>query len=221
MRGFAYDLAVITTFPDVVGGVIHAVGIRNGATRRPCARGTCRGAGRGARTDRRWRPVGHPEPRGVAPRVPDVRRRPDGVPSAAEALQWRLTKHGSILSINALGSTSATSSASGTRSRSRYSISALAGGTTVGTRPVRSGSRTSGRGDRGARRRRGGVRRRGRPGAAARRWCWRQAAETASGDATTEILVTVEGHHTGAAVDVRAAMGDLEALSGRTPYRLR
>jgi len=46
----------------------------------------------------------------------------------------------------------------------------------------------------------------------ARRWCWRQSAESASGPETTEVLVTVEGHHDGAEADVRAAVGDLEAL---------
>ena len=46
----------------------------------------------------------------------------------------------------------------------------------------------------------------------ARRWCWRQSAESASGPPTTEILVTVEGHHDGAADDVAAATADLEAL---------
>ena len=46
----------------------------------------------------------------------------------------------------------------------------------------------------------------------ARRWCWRQSAESASGPATSEILVTVEGHHDGATTDVAAALADLEAL---------
>ena len=46
----------------------------------------------------------------------------------------------------------------------------------------------------------------------ARRWCWRQSAESASGPDTTELLVTVEGHHTGAEADVTTAVADLEAL---------
>jgi DNA/RNA-binding domain of Phe-tRNA-synthetase-like protein len=46
----------------------------------------------------------------------------------------------------------------------------------------------------------------------ARRWCWRQSAESASGADTTEVLVTVEGHHDGAEADVAAAAADLEAL---------
>ena len=46
----------------------------------------------------------------------------------------------------------------------------------------------------------------------ARRWCWRQSAESASGPDTTEVLVTVEGHHDGAEEDVAAAAADLDAL---------
>jgi DNA/RNA-binding domain of Phe-tRNA-synthetase-like protein len=46
----------------------------------------------------------------------------------------------------------------------------------------------------------------------ARRWCWRQAAESASGPDTSEILVTVEGHHATADRDVAAALDDLQAL---------
>ena len=46
----------------------------------------------------------------------------------------------------------------------------------------------------------------------ARRWCWRQSLESASDPDTSEILVTVEGHHDGAAADVAAAVRDLEAL---------
>jgi DNA/RNA-binding domain of Phe-tRNA-synthetase-like protein len=46
----------------------------------------------------------------------------------------------------------------------------------------------------------------------ARRWCWRQSAESASGPGTTEILVTVEGQHEFAAVDVASARRDLGEL---------
>jgi DNA/RNA-binding domain of Phe-tRNA-synthetase-like protein len=46
----------------------------------------------------------------------------------------------------------------------------------------------------------------------ARRWCWRQRAESAARDDTTDILVTVKGHHDTAARDVSRALADLEAL---------
>ena len=40
----------------------------------------------------------------------------------------------------------------------------------------------------------------------ARRWCWRQSAESAASPATTEVLATVEGHHDAASADVAAAL---------------
>lgn len=46
----------------------------------------------------------------------------------------------------------------------------------------------------------------------ARRWCWRQSAESAARPETTSVLIAVEGHHASAEADVRAALADLEAL---------
>jgi DNA/RNA-binding domain of Phe-tRNA-synthetase-like protein len=46
----------------------------------------------------------------------------------------------------------------------------------------------------------------------ARRWCWRQSAESASSASTTDVLVTVEGHHPEARADVEAALANLDAL---------
>ena len=46
----------------------------------------------------------------------------------------------------------------------------------------------------------------------ARRWCWRQSAGSAAREDTTEILVTVEGHHEAAAEDVARALADIETL---------
>ena len=48
----------------------------------------------------------------------------------------------------------------------------------------------------------------------ARRWCWRQSAGSAAREDTTEILVTVEGHHETASDDVARALGELESLLG-------
>jgi DNA/RNA-binding domain of Phe-tRNA-synthetase-like protein len=49
----------------------------------------------------------------------------------------------------------------------------------------------------------------------ARRWCWRQSAESAARDDTTNILVTVEGHHASAHADIAAALNDLTDLLQR------
>jgi DNA/RNA-binding domain of Phe-tRNA-synthetase-like protein len=46
----------------------------------------------------------------------------------------------------------------------------------------------------------------------ARRWCWRQSAQSAALESTTEALITVEGHHDKAETEVRAAVDDLLAL---------
>lgn len=46
----------------------------------------------------------------------------------------------------------------------------------------------------------------------ARRWCWRQSAQSATRRATAEALIVVEGHHETAQQDVKAALDDLSAL---------
>jgi DNA/RNA-binding domain of Phe-tRNA-synthetase-like protein len=57
----------------------------------------------------------------------------------------------------------------------------------------------------------------------ARRWCWRQSAQSAAGHETTDILITVEGHHEGAVDAVNDALDDLELLlrTHATPRTLR
>ena len=137
---------------------------------------------------------------------------PTAYRSAAEALLRRLTKQGSIPSINALVDI-------GNLVAIRYGLPVamfdqrtVNGGTTSVSLPAPSPSRTSARAsarhpaqgevifidDAGL--------------VSARRWCWRQSAESASGPDTTEVLVAVEGHHDGAEADVTAAVADLEAL---------
>jgi DNA/RNA-binding domain of Phe-tRNA-synthetase-like protein len=46
----------------------------------------------------------------------------------------------------------------------------------------------------------------------ARRWCWRQSAQSATRSETGEILIAVEGHHEGADNDVATALADLGSL---------
>ncbi len=46
----------------------------------------------------------------------------------------------------------------------------------------------------------------------ARRWCWRQSAESASRPDTTDLIVTVESQHAGGRADIEAAVADLEML---------
>lgn len=49
----------------------------------------------------------------------------------------------------------------------------------------------------------------------ARRWCWRQSAQSATTDATVDALFIVEGQHEAGAADVKAATDDIVALLGR------
>lgn len=48
----------------------------------------------------------------------------------------------------------------------------------------------------------------------ARRWCWRQSAESGAGASTTEVLVTVEALHRDAATATAAALEDAWELLG-------
>jgi DNA/RNA-binding domain of Phe-tRNA-synthetase-like protein len=137
---------------------------------------------------------------------------PTAYRSASEALLRRLTKQGSIPSINRLVDI-------GNLVSIRYGLpvavfdrAALSGGLTVRF-AIGDESFT----DLGS-----GMRETPEPGevifideamhVAARRWCWRQSAESASSPTTKDVLVTVEGHHGAARADVTAAVADLAAL---------
>ncbi|MET1232706.1 MAG: phenylalanine--tRNA ligase beta subunit-related protein, partial [Candidatus Limnocylindrales bacterium] len=135
--------------------------------------------------------------------------------SAAEALLRRLTKQGSLPSINTLVDC-------GNLVSIRYAlpVAVFDPREMTGTTTVRFATGGESFTDLGS-----GERATPDPGevvfiddaglVAARRWCWRQAAETASGPDTSTVLVTVEGHHEGARHDVGAAISDLEALLRR------
>ena len=46
----------------------------------------------------------------------------------------------------------------------------------------------------------------------ARRWCWRQSAQSATGTTTVGALIVVEGHHDTARRDAESALADLTSL---------
>jgi DNA/RNA-binding domain of Phe-tRNA-synthetase-like protein len=209
---FSYDAAIVERFPAVVGGVIHAVGVTNGAS--PPALVEAFQAEQQAVLAR----IGS-TPLSDLASLAAWRRAfrafgvdPTAYRSAAEALLRRLTKQGSIPSINTVVDI-------GNLVSIRYGLPvavfdqrAMTGGTTVRFATGAETFTDLGSGERQA------------PDAGevifvdeaglvcARRWCWRQSAESASGPMTTEILVTVEGHHDGALADVTAARADLEQL---------
>jgi DNA/RNA-binding domain of Phe-tRNA-synthetase-like protein len=209
---FAYDPAVAARFPTVAGGVIHAVGVSNGPS--PAELTTV------FRSEQeRVRARIGDTPLSELPTLAAWRRAfrafgvdPTAYRSAAEALLRRLTKQGSIPSINALVDI-------GNLVAIRYGLPVamfdqrtVEGGTTV--RFAAGGERFTDLGS--------GEAESPAPGevifidnaglVSARRWCWRQSAESASGPETTEVLVTIEGHHDRAEDDVQAAVADLEAL---------
>jgi DNA/RNA-binding domain of Phe-tRNA-synthetase-like protein len=209
---FAYHRDVAARFPSVAGGVIHAVGVSNGPS--PAA---LTEAFRAEQALVRAR-IGETA-LSELPTLAAWRRAfrafgvdPTAYRSAAEALLRRLTKQGSIPSINALvdiGNLVAIRYGLPVAMFDQHSVS---GGTIV-----RFADGTQSFTDLGS-----GERETPDDGevifideaglVSARRWCWRQSAESASGPSTTEVLVTVEGHHDGAEADVRAAAADLEAL---------
>ncbi|MBL8155331.1 MAG: hypothetical protein JNM70_14200, partial [Anaerolineae bacterium] len=49
----------------------------------------------------------------------------------------------------------------------------------------------------------------------ARRWCWRQSAESAATPSTTDVIVTVEAHHAAGRSEVECASADLIELFSR------
>ncbi len=212
MPDFRYDQPIIERFPAVVGGVIRAEGIRNGPSSTELSE---------AFAD---------EQRIALDRIGDTplsevaslaawRRAfrafgvdPTAYRSAAEALLRRLTKQGSIPSINTLVDIGNLVSIRYALPIAMFDLGSIDGGLTV---RIASGDETFT--DLGS-----GTTEQPEPGevifiddaghVAARRWCWRQSAESASSSSTTDVLVTVEGHHDQARMDVEAALADLDAL---------
>jgi DNA/RNA-binding domain of Phe-tRNA-synthetase-like protein len=212
MPGFRYDEAITARFPHVVGGVIHAVGVSNGPA----------SAGLTAAFDAEQRAVRErigQTPLSELPTLAAWRSvfRAFGVDptqyrSAAEALLRRLVKQGELPSIGTLVDLA-----------NLVSIRHALPVAVIDTRAVR--------GDILVRLARGdepwadlGASETDRPepgevifvdsidAVCARRWCWRQSRASATRQDSSEILVTVEGHHAGAADDVSAALHDLEGL---------
>jgi DNA/RNA-binding domain of Phe-tRNA-synthetase-like protein len=214
MRSFTYDPEIATRFPTIVGGVIHAVGLTNETSPRTLLEAfQAEQAATLARIDA--------TPLSELPSISAWRRAfrafgvdPTAYRSAAEALLRRLTKQGSIPSFNALVDVGNLVSIRYSLPVAMFDQRAMTGGTTV---RHATGNETFT--DLGS-----GGRESPEPGevifvdeaglVSARRWCWRQSAESASGPDTTEVLATVEGHHDGAARDVAAAIADLQALLG-------
>jgi len=212
MARFAYAPEIFDRFPTVVGGVVHAVGLVNGPTSAELRR-----AYDEEQAAVRAR-IGL-TPLSELPSLTAWRRAfrgfgvdPTAYRSAAEALVRRLTKQGSIPSINTLVDLGNLVSIRYALPVAVLDLASVTGGVTVRFAAGNEIFTDLGTGNRET----------PEPGevvfvdeaglVAARRWCWRQAAETASTETTTHVLVAVEGHHEGARDDVVAAVSDLVAL---------
>jgi DNA/RNA-binding domain of Phe-tRNA-synthetase-like protein len=215
MPRFRYDPAVTERFPTIVGGLIHARGVTSGLT--PSDLEDAFRAEQAAVLAR----IGD-TPLSELPTLAAWRRAfrafgvdPTAYRSAAEALLRRLTKQGSIPTIGSLVDLGNLVSIRHALPVSVMDQAAMTGGTTV--RFATGDERFTDLGS--------GARETPEPGevifvdetglVSARRWCWRQSVESASGPATREIVVTVEGHHASATSDVAAALDDLRSLLQR------
>ena len=212
MARFRYGPDIIERFPAVVGGVIHATGVHNGPTPPRLA-----AAFRDEMLATRTR-IGE-TPLSELPALAAWRKTfrgfgvdPTQYRSAAEALVRRLTKGGELPSIGTLVDLANLVSIRYALPVAVFDERGISGGTIV--RFARGDERWADLGS--------SQTEHPDPGevifvdaadvVSARRWCWRQSAGSAARDDTTEILVTVEGHHEAAVDDVTRALADLEAL---------
>jgi DNA/RNA-binding domain of Phe-tRNA-synthetase-like protein len=220
---FRYDPAIIERFPTIVGGVIHATGVHNGPTP-PRLAAAFHDETLAVRTR-----IGE-TPLSELPTLAAWRKvfrgfgvDPTQYRSAAEALLRRLTKQGELPSIGTLVDLANLVSIRYALPVAVFDQRGVSGVTIV--RFARGDERWADLGSSAAEH--------PEPGevifvdeaavVSARRWCWRQSAASAARGDTTEILMTVEGHHGTADQDVPRALADLEVLLGEhaAPATLR
>jgi DNA/RNA-binding domain of Phe-tRNA-synthetase-like protein len=210
---FRYDEDVLRRFPTTVGGVLEATGVVNEPAPSTGLADAFAAEQAGALERIGDTPLAELESLAAWRRVfRGFGVEPTRYRNAAEALLRRLTKHGSIPALSPLVDV-------GNLVSIRYAVpvavldlAAIERGITVqlarGDEPFRDlGSSTVEHPDPGE-----VVFLDGAGVVHARRWCWRQSAESATGPHTTEVLVTVEAHHPAAREDVSAALADLERL---------
>jgi DNA/RNA-binding domain of Phe-tRNA-synthetase-like protein len=212
MSLFRYDPPIVERFPAIVGGMIHAIGVTNGPT--PPGLAEAFGAAQAEVVAR----IGT-TPLSELPSLAAWRRAfrafgvdPTQYRSAAEGLIRRLTKQGELPRIGTLVDLANLVSIRHALPVAVFDVEAVRGGIVV--RFARGDERWTDLGS--------STTERPEPGevifadevdeVVARRWCWRQSAGSAARESTTEILVTVEGHHEGATADVTSALDDLEQL---------
>src|SRR6266851_3718802 len=212
MSTFQYHADILARFPNVVGGVILARGMTNSPTPDSLLR------------------TYYAEQQTVKQRIGDTplsqvealsawrsafrafNMDPTQYRSAAEALLRRLAKHGDIPSVNTLVDI-------GNLVSIRYAmpVAVIDWAGIAGAITVRFAIGTEHFTDLGSS---GSVA--PEPGeviftdednaVAARRWCWRQSAQSATSASTAEALIVTEAQHETAEADVASAVADLTAL---------
>jgi DNA/RNA-binding domain of Phe-tRNA-synthetase-like protein len=212
---FQYLQEIVSTYPSVVGGMIHAPGIVNGPT--PPALLELYVAEQKSVAER----IGS-TPLSELPTLAAWRGAfrkfgvdPTQYRSASESLLRRLTKKGDIPSINTLVDIGNLVSIRYALPVAMVDLRGVAGGLSVcfakGDEiftPLEAPEpETPDKGE--------VVFVDEKNVATARRWCWRQSKESAARDDTTDILVTVEAHHANGRRDIEAALSDLNMLLDR------
>jgi DNA/RNA-binding domain of Phe-tRNA-synthetase-like protein len=212
MALFRYEPSILEQFPGIVGGIIHASGVTNGPTPLDLADAFA-AAQTAVRTEIGGTPLSE------LPSLAAWRRvfrgfgvDPTQYRSAAEALLRRLIKQGELPSIATLVDIANLVSIRHALPVAVFDLHAISGG--IAVRFARGDEHWADLGSSTTERPAPGevVFADGADVVVARRWCWRQSAESAAGNDTSEILVTVEGHHEGALEDVQEALDGLERL---------
>lgn len=212
MTAFRYHPEILARYPNIVGGVILAEGMKNGPTPEPLLvayqeeqRATLRRIGETPLSQipslAAWRGAF----RGFGLDPTQYR-------SAAEALLRRLTKKGDIPSINTLVDLGNLVSIRYALPVAIFDTRALQGAITV--RFASGSERFTPLGETAAEHPEPGevIFADERDLVIARRWCWRQSEESAAQPETTNALITVEAHHAQGRADIQAALADLLAL---------
>ena len=212
MTLFRYDTEILERVPGIVGGVIHATGVTNEAT--PPALAQAFAEEQAAVRQR----IGD-TPLSELPALAAWRRvfrgfgvDPTQYRSAAEALLRRLTKGGELPSIGTLVDLANLVSIRHALPVAVLDLTSVSGG--IAVRLARGDERWADLGSSETEHPEAGevIFADEADIVVARRWCWRQSAGSAAREGTTEILITVEGHHDTAAADVAAALDELEGL---------
>ncbi len=215
MTDFRYDAALLERFPQTRGAIIHARGLQGGASSAELKELY---AQEQAATLAR---IGD-QPLSALPTIAAWRRcfsgfglRPTQYRSAVEALLRRLTKQGDIPSINRLVDIGNLVSIRHELPIAVFDTRALQLPVTV--RFAAGDERFTGLGEQEAQH--------PAPGevifadttnlVVARRWCWRQSAESAAQADTTDALITCEAQHEDGASAVARAQQDLLELLAR------